>query len=259
MSPHDLTRLAVNATPSGLPPTSRGGQAICLRKRLSHTAVDHLIRAAFSLTLARTIGFYSLVFARFGYDVIAIEPSSKQAPLEATLCMHPILASRVTIVPTAVGISTTSGSCMWRSFRPGDGNGELDCTPNATCVDTREGKPCSPQVDKKNRTIARQCYCETVSSAPLDEVLAKHVPGERGTYNTIVAKLDLEGGECAALASGQSLFTRLKADFIQIEALRPDVWECMHKQAERHGYLIEPNRGHDNNTVLWRPGSAELT
>ena len=101
----------------------------------------------------------------------------------------------------------------------------------------------------------RACACQRVRSAPLDALLQEHVPGAhsaRRTYETVVAKVDVEGSECNVFESGQQLFTRLKADFVQVELLRPDVQECAHRQAGLHGYVIGTRRGHDNNTVLWR-------
>ena len=89
----------------------------------------------------------------------------------------------------------------------------------------------------------------------LDALLQEHVPGAhsaRRTYETVVAKVDVEGSECNVFESGQQLFTRLKADFVQVELLRPDVQECAHRQAGLHGSVIGTRRGHDNNTVLWR-------
>ena len=74
----------------------------------------------------------------------------------------------------------------------------------------------------------------------------------RRLYDTVVAKMDVEGSECNVMASGQHLFTRLKANFVQVELLRKPIQECVHREASLHGYHVSKRRGHDNNTLLWR-------
>lgn len=90
--------------------------------------------------------------------------------------------------------------------------------------------------------------CETVEVRPLDEILAS-LPLTASV--PVFVKMDIEGGECAAFASGQSLFTRVRPTLILYEGFRPHVKKCMTAEAERHGYTIGMKRGPDTNTVMW--------
>ena len=191
------------------------------------------------------VGFYSFLFAAHNYSVLAIEPMPRnRLAITATLCLNPHLGSRITLVPTAIGLRRAT--CVLRAFHEFDGNGELDCTANATCRDTR------PADDYSDHPCARRiCVCDTVTSMPLDEVLSAHVPDKR-RYSTIVAKVDVEGHECQVLESGKDLFRRLHVDYLQMELLRPASQRCFRWQAAAHGYEIGAGLGHDNNTVMRR-------
>lgn len=193
------------------------------------------------------VGFYSFLFASLNYTVLTLEPMpTNRDAIAATMCMNPRLAERITLVPTAIGLDNRQ--CMLRSLDRGDGNGELDCTAGAQCKDTRPGKPCT------NRRLP--CQCHVVEAAPLDSVLRRHLPARRRSFQTVVAKIDVEGSECAVLSSGQTLFTHYRADYVQLELLRPETQRCAHEEAERHGYAIGPHRGHDNNSESGGPNAG---
>ena len=69
--------------------------------------------------------------------------------------------------------------------------------------------------------------------------------------------MDIESSECAAFEGGQSLFLRVRPDFIQVEALRAPVRACMLSQAKAHGYGIGAHRGHDENTLMFKNAAAQ--
>ena len=69
----------------------------------------------------------------------------------------------------------------------------------------------------------------------------------------MVVKVDLEGGECGALQTGEAaLFSRLKVDFLQVEAKLQKTRHCLETLAARFGYRMSPPKGHDNDTLLTR-------
>jgi FkbM family methyltransferase len=192
------------------------------------------------------IGWYSFVFAQAGWHVLALEPMpANRAAITATRCLNPQFAEqRITLVPTAISVNTAT--CVLRSWSEGDGNGQLDCTPGAECRDTRAGYHCTRHA----------CACTSINSTSLDDILSEHVPHRR-RYRTIVAKVDVEAAECDVFAGGQTLFTRLQADFVQVEGLQEATRQCIRREAERHGYGIGERFGHDNNTVLFRPAARQ--
>ena len=62
-----------------------------------------------------------------------------------------------------------------------------------------------------------------------------------------------KGGECGALETGATLATRLRVEYIWIEAKLPKTQRCMRKWAERNRYRIgEARPGLDKNTLLTR-------
>jgi hypothetical protein len=102
---------------------------------------------------------------------------------------------------------------------------------------------CGPDVG----ACSRRNLCERVQLTTLDRILAEHAPAAID-----VVKMDIEGAECAALAGGQSLFTRYRPSMLQLELKEAHVDACAHEQARQHGYRIGSQRGNDNNAVLVR-------
>ena len=53
--------------------------------------------------IGANLGFYSLLFAHYGYDVLAIEPMRHNVRLiNMSLCFSPELRARVTVVNAAL-------------------------------------------------------------------------------------------------------------------------------------------------------------
>ena len=84
-------------------------------------ATYHKQRAPTFLDIGANIGYFSLLFADRGFNVIAVEPMSRnRLALEQTLCMNPDLKERITIVAAALGDHAdiaTGLSCVIRSQR----------------------------------------------------------------------------------------------------------------------------------------------
>ena len=65
---------------------------------------------ALVIDVGANIGYYTLVLASRGYDVIAFEPlRNNQRLLNLSLCLNPAIAQRVTLFP--VGLSTQKETC----------------------------------------------------------------------------------------------------------------------------------------------------
>lgn len=198
-------------------------------------------RRGLFIDLAAHVGWYSFLFAQANYTVLAIEPlAANRRAIAATSCLNPELASRITLVPTAISDKTRHRPCEVWTWKGADGNGVLDC-------DDATAKPCA-----RTCKSATQCVCEAVPLTTLDNVLAQHVPGGRDAYDLVIAKFDMEGSECAALRGGQSLFKRLNVDLLQFEGNANTVVSCMRENALRHGYTFGERTGHDQNRAIWR-------
>ena len=80
------------------------------------------------LDIGANLGFYSLLFASIGFSVFAIDPMNhNRRALNASLCLNPPLAQRVTLINAALGAPSDAGrACTVESIRlrnGGIGNG----------------------------------------------------------------------------------------------------------------------------------------
>ena len=105
------------------------------------TLSQKINQSRYLLDIGANIGFYSLLFAHFGWHSIAVEPMpSNLRALNISLCLNPRLSRHVTVIPTALTTPEASGRCIIRSdnLRYGNGgigNGILDCRQrNVPCV-----------------------------------------------------------------------------------------------------------------------------
>ena len=85
------------------------------------------------LDVGANLGYYSLLFASHGYDVLAVEPMLRnRRAIETSLCLNPQLAERVTLLPMALG-KTASAHCDVRADDRNAGNGKLSCSSTERC------------------------------------------------------------------------------------------------------------------------------
>lgn len=178
------------------------------------------------LDIGGNLGYYSLLFAHHGYDVLTVEPMAQnRLAIEASLCINPELRRRVRLIPASVG--RTSGalcSIVPSNVHHNRGNGVI-------------GK-CGGRRSAANGS-------ESVPMTTLDLVLQ-----QSAAKRVDVVKIDIEGYECEAIAGGQSLFGRYHPALIQWEGVRSNVDRCMRSQARRHGYRVGSLTGWDRNTVM---------
>lgn len=141
------------------------------------------------LDIGGNLGYYSLLFAKYGWRVITVEPMPHNvAAINASLCLNPDIRHRITLVNTALS-SRTTGMCGIRSR--GDrnvGNGILLCPVDCST----HGR----QIRHHNLKCA-----DTVPLTTLDRVLAALRPA-----SIDVVKVDIEGSECDMLTGARSLF-----------------------------------------------------
>lgn len=238
----------------------------------SNAALSPIPARGLFIDIGANLGYYSLLFASMGWAVIAIEakPSNQQA-LNASLCMNEQLRRHVTVVPTAAG---PRGRCVLRSHRVNRASPQLLCNESATdpesgwlqagCCPASCGEcgPIGRRVDPDAACAKRRgglacCFdtCEHVDVTPLDAVLLPWLPiahRHKAASRPVIVKIDIEGSECDAFASGQSLFTSFRPTIIQFEAKLPHVRKCMTREAARHGYTLGTrSSGADMNMVLW--------
>jgi len=108
------------------------------------------------LDVGGNLGFYSFLFAFYGYDVITIEPMTRnRAAINATMCLNPEMTKNMKVVAAAVGTEETAKLTCQIGLVPWNlGNGILKCAPGLP--------PCS--IEKKN-------VCEDIASTTIDRIL----------------------------------------------------------------------------------------
>ncbi|CAJ1445247.1 unnamed protein product [Effrenium voratum] len=167
------------------------------------------------LHIGANLGYYSLLFADRGFQVLAIEPMARnQQALEGSLCLNPHLREQVTLLPLALGAPwEVACRCVIRSasYSSNVGNGFLQCG-NASCKD-----------DDSN--------CQVTEVISLDRVLEQHP-----VQSVDVVRIDVEAHECQVLAGGGSLFSRYRPKFLQVETAWLNTSKCVAAAAEQHRY-----------------------
>ncbi|CAJ1407317.1 unnamed protein product [Effrenium voratum] len=169
------------------------------------------------LDIGANIGYYTLLFAQKGFNVIAVEAMTRnRQAIMGSLCLNPQLQERVTIVPAALVApwEVDKGHCVVKStnYKVNIGNGFLNCKQGESCQSGDEN-------------------CQTVPVKTLDTVLEDLAPS-----SVDVVKMDVEVYECHVLAGGGSLFAHFQPKLLQIETAWGNTSACVHEQAEKHGY-----------------------
>ena len=192
------------------------------------------------LDIGANLGFYSLLFAQHGYDVLAVEPMLlNRKAIAASLCANPSLAARITLLPLALGTRGTEKiRCVVRADDRNAGNGKLSCSVDERCergLHHHPGRSLGVAA-RDASTAAHATICEPVRMSTLDELLAREQ--RRLAASPIVAvKIDVEGFECNVLSGGRSLLAPPHRPLaIVAEANRKQVKQCLAKFASESNY-----------------------
>lgn len=186
------------------------------------------------LDIGANLGYYSFLFARQGFKVLAVEPMTRnRQAIEATLCLNPELRKLITVVPAALVESedaNTTTSCVIRSTNAkiNIGNGQLHCGKHG------EVAPCAKSDDN----------CENVPVKTLDAVLEGLKPS-----SVDLVKMDVEHYECHVLRGGQSLFEKYRPQYMQVETTSVETSTCVDDEAKKFKYKIFTK---DANSLLAR-------
>merc|ERR1719401_408937 len=148
------------------------------------------------LDVGAQIGYYSFFFAANGYNVIAVEPMTRNLEMiRATLCKNPDLASRIDLHPVALS-SHETGHCDMFHRTLNFGNGMLACT------------------EEQRRAMWRKfsdwVFREQVPLMTLNAVLS-------GVDRVDLVKMDVERSECAILEGGTDLLQKFQPRYMKIE------------------------------------------
>lgn len=170
------------------------------------------------LDIGANIGYFSLLFANSGYNVIAVEPMTRnRQALEASLCLNPHLKSRIQVVSAAlVAPDEVAGKrCIIKSTNAhmNVGNGFLTCGANV--------QPCG----------AGDANCEEVPVQTLSTTLAQLNP-----TSVDVVKMDIENYECQVFAGGEVLFTKYHPRILQVETMWGKTGQCVQDVASKYSY-----------------------
>jgi len=170
------------------------------------------------LDIGANIGDYTLLFASKGYDVIAVEPMTRnREALQASLCLNPEFKERVKVVPAAlVAPDEVAGRrCIIRSTNTkiNIGNGFLKCGTDV--------KKCD----------AGDANCEEVPVKTLSTALS-----ELNVKSIDVVKMDVENYECHVFAGGDSLFTKYHPKLLQVETMWGKTSQCVADMSKKYSY-----------------------
>ena len=139
------------------------------------------------LDVGANLGYYTLLFAHHGYHVLAVEPMLlNRKAITASLCANPRLASRVKLLPVALGApGVTKQRCVVRADDRNAGNGKLSCSEHERCDMALRA---SSHVSASQ--AAHSTICEPVRMGTLDELLRQHAE-LLGPSPLVAAKLDV--------------------------------------------------------------------
>lgn len=176
------------------------------------------------LDMGANLGYYTLLFAKQGYRVLAVEPgTNNRRAINASLCMNPDIAGRVQVLPIALTDASEVGNtrCTLRSTNTNIniGNMALKCGS----VDTV--KACKHQ----------ERGCEEVPVTTLDTLLRDMRPS-----SVDAAKMDVEGHECNILRGGETLFSTYAPKMVQVETEFGNAMECVRETAAKVSYTLIP-------------------
>jgi FkbM family methyltransferase len=208
------------------------------------------------LDIGANLGFFSLLFAHAGFNVLAIEPMLlNRRAIQASLCANP--AMRINLLPIALGAhSRAKTRCVVRADDRNAGNGKLSCSADERCgagstSSVRSSNKPAPSGELRRLreqhasgtggTNSHISICEPVELTTLDELFQVPKVGAALRSHPLKAvKMDVEGFECNVLSGGRSLFTRHAPALLLAEANRKHVKACLRSAASDFGYRTVP-------------------
>lgn len=202
------------------------------------------------LDIGASVGWYTLLFAKAGYKVVAVEPIlMNRIALNTTLCLNPQAAANVQVVPVAlVSHEDSRKKCIMNPrSKDNQGAGTLVCRENENDL------PCSPESPAALIELPPSTTCSGVSIKTLDALLADLAP-----LMVDFVKIDIDGLECDVLRSGDTVFWRYHVKFLQVTTIHPANAKCFITEARIHGYFMGKHDGEDRDEVLYPPGLALL-
>tara|TARA_B110001452_G_scaffold82270_1_gene67280 strand:- start:2562 stop:3635 length:1074 start_codon:yes stop_codon:yes gene_type:complete len=198
------------------------------------------------LDVGAHVGSWTFGFAQAGFRVIAIEPLLPNvAALQATRCLHPSLAERVTIVPAVVGSASQLGPCHLLAPAKNDlGNVALQCADpaagNASVADYVNAM-------QTGNTLAyfhhhrrfKQLLPWPLSLLTLDALLLDGASDIRLPTSLDVVKIDTTGSECAVLEGGKrALLHKLRPKLLVINVDLAASEACARTLAAQHSFEV---------------------
>lgn len=152
------------------------------------------------LDIGGNIGYFSLAFAHAGWTVTTFEPmASNLALLNASLCLHPDIASKVKI--NAFGLGAKSQECKLVSPPENVGDGHVQCGDAVASGFTQSNIGKYNVQDMGSFSLRR-----------LDDVLK-----EQGIDKVDLVKIDVEGYESQVLAGAPTFLSQYSPRLFKTE------------------------------------------
>jgi len=151
---------------------------------------DRPFEATVVLDVGAHVGYFGLYAAHLGHQVIMFEPyAANRALLRWSMCRHPRLGGRVTLLPYGAG---QRGACSLRSHVGNRGDGIVSCAAESA----------SPLPGYESRG--------TVQLVPVEEAVGEHL-------RIFFLKLDVEGFELDVMRTLPGLLAKGQVAFLATE------------------------------------------
>mmetsp|Transcript_106042 Transcript_106042/g.192935 ORF Transcript_106042/g.192935 Transcript_106042/m.192935 type:complete len:297 (+) Transcript_106042:69-959(+) len=175
------------------------------------------------LDIGANVGWYTFMFAKHGYNVLAVEPmTANRALIKATMCKNPDLVSKINVVAAALTdkVDKPDEKCSIFSANINLGDGLLACGDEQ--IEEMRNKA-------HNNERVQHIEQEQVPLTTLDKVLAS----SKLTHIDYM-KMDVERYECHVLSGASTLFTRFYPKDLMIET-RAGTKDCTLKAVKKGG------------------------
>jgi len=179
------------------------------------------------LDIGASFGYHSVLFAKHGFQVIAVEPLLKnQLALFANLCMNAELLG--VVKPVHVGV--TSARAVPANMSCTIPEGAVSRTQDARMQCSSAPWTCSNYNRMRSNAKLR---CTDLEVTTVDHVLRRVGPR---TVDVVRISSSDPGKECDILEGAQGLFHRYRPRLVLWSARYDNVTSCFSRLAEAHGY-----------------------